>query len=126
LKEYSFEKLEVWKTSKEFVKHIYCLTNDFPNREKYGIVNQLRRAVISIPTNLAEGSGRTTGKDKARFTQISYGSLMECLNLIIISNELGLIDNESCQSLRSEIEIISRKLSNLRRVQIQNPKPLNY
>ena len=125
MKIYSFEKLDVWKSAKEFVKHIYKLTQNFPNREKYGIVDQLRRAAISIPNNLAEGSGRTTGKDKARFTQISYGSLMECLNLIIISDELNLINPNDCEILHNEVENISRKLSNLRRSQLLNPKPLN-
>ena len=126
MKEYSFEKLDVWKIAKEFVKHIYNLTQDFPSREKYGIVDQLRRAAISIPNNLAEGSGRISGKDKARFTQISYGSLMECLNLIIISSELNFIEQSDCKSLRDEVEAISRKLSNLRRSQLLNTKPLNY
>jgi len=121
MKEYSFERLDVWKIAKEFVKHIYNLTQGFPSREKYGIVDQLRRAAISVPSNLAEGSGRTSGKDKARFTQISYGSLMECLNLIVISNELNMIRDEDLNQLRNEVEAISRKLSNLRRSQLLTP-----
>jgi four helix bundle protein len=126
MKEYSFEKLEVWQLAKKFVIRIYKASNKFPDSEKYCIVNQLRRAAISIPNNIAEGSGRVSGKDKANYTQIAFGSLMECLNLIIISHELNFIDDKKTQILRNDIEILSRKLSNLRRAQLScTPKPLN-
>ena len=81
---YYFEKLEVWKLSKDLVKEVYLITNNFPNEEKFNIVSQIRRAVISIPTNLSEGSSRSTRKDQANFTTISFSSLMEVLNLLIL------------------------------------------
>jgi len=118
MKTYSFEKLEVWKLSKELVIKIYNAVSKFPHSERYGIIDQLKRAVVSIPTNISEGSGRNTGKDKAHFTQMAFGSLMECLNLLIISLELGFISEKELGSFRADIEIISKKLSNLRRSQL--------
>lgn len=121
---YSFENLEVWKISKTFVIKIYNIAQKIPQTEKYGIIDQLKRASVSVPTNLAEGSGRKTGKDKAYFTQISYGSIMECLNLLIISYDLNYISETDYNDLRKDIEIITQKLSNLRRYQLDRFKEL--
>ena len=75
MKKYSFEKLEVWQLARKFVINIYKLTEKFPSSEKYGIIDQLKRAAVSVLTNLAEGSGRNTDKDKAYFTQLAFSSL---------------------------------------------------
>jgi len=120
MKHYSFEKLEVWKLSKDFSVFIYKITEKFPSEERFGLMSQLRRAAVSIPTNISEGSGRTNKKDKAHLTQLSYSSLMEVLNLLIISNELRFINDEELTNLREKVEQISKKLSNLRRSQL-NP-----
>ena len=96
--QYSFEKLEVWQLSIEFVKDIYNLTKTFPVEEKFCLVSQINRAVVSIPSNIAEGTSRNSGKDKAHFMNIAYGSTMELLTQLIISKELGYIDNESYNS----------------------------
>jgi len=120
MKQYSFEKLEVWQNSKELTISIYKLTDTFPSDEKFGLVSQLRRASVSIATNLAEGSGRTNKNDKAHFTQIAYGSLMEVLNLLLISEELKFIAEHDLIEFRKNIEVISKQLSNLRRSQL-NP-----
>jgi len=117
---YSFEKLEVWKLAKDFVIKIYRITEKFPKSEKFGIVDQIRRSSVSVPTNLSEGSGRQTGRDKAHFTQIAYGSIMECLNLLIISRDLEYISQDELDDLRSDIERITKKLSNLRLAQLNN------
>lgn len=85
--EYSFEKLEVWKESVELLKLIYSITSQFTQDEKYGLVGQLRRASVSISSNLAEGASRITNKDKAHFTTLSFSSAMEVLNQLIISRE---------------------------------------
>ena len=82
---FSFEKLHVWIDSKELIKLIYIITKDFPNEEKFGLTSQLRRASVSIASNLAEGTSRKTNKDKAHFTTLSFSSLMEVLNQIIIA-----------------------------------------
>lgn len=115
---FSFEKLNVWIDSKELVKIIYIITRKFPDEEKFGLTNQLRRAAISIASNLAEGTSRKTNKDKAHFTTMSYSSLMEVLNQIIISKELNFIDEDDYQMVRKSTEKISNKLNALRNSQL--------
>ena len=82
---YSFEKLEVWVEAKELSKVIYTVTKDFPSDEKFGLTSQLRRASISICSNIAEGSARKTNKDKAHFTTMAFSSAVEVLNQVIIT-----------------------------------------
>lgn len=115
---FSFEKLNVWVDSKELVKEIYLITKDFPNEEKFGLTNQLRRASISVASNLAEGTSRNTNKDKAHFSTMAFSSLMEVLNQLIIANELNFIKETEYQKLRNEIEKISNKLNALRKSQL--------
>jgi four helix bundle protein len=107
---FSFEKLEVWNDSRELVKMIYGITTSFPNSEKYGLANQMNRAVISVSSNIAEGSGKMQSKDKARFIHISFGSLMELLNQLIIASDFGWIVPEQYQMIRSQIEKVANKL----------------
>lgn len=119
---YSFEKLEVWKNSINFAKLVYKITAKFPSDEKFGIVNQIRRATVSISSNIAEGSGKNSLKDQARFIEIAYGSLLEILNQIILSYELSFIKyNEYCL-LRERIEGIARQLNALKKSQIKRLK----
>ncbi|PHS52839.1 MAG: four helix bundle protein [Lutibacter sp.] len=117
---YSFEKLEVWKESIKLVKSIYDLTKDFPESEKFGLVNQLRRASVSIASNLAEGTSRSTNKDKAHFTTMAFSSLMEVLNQLIISKELNYISKKNIEELREHISKVSNMLNALRKSQINN------
>ncbi|WP_455517991.1 four helix bundle protein [Leyella stercorea] len=84
-----FKKLDVYNYSKELVKYIYLLLKKFPKEEEYALCNQLRRAVISVPSNIAEGFGRASSKEKIHFIDIAYGSLMEVECQIEISAELG-------------------------------------
>ena len=115
---FSFEKLNVWMDSKEFTKLIYKITEEFPSEEKYGLKSQLRRVSILIASNLAEGTSRITNKDKAHFTSVSFSSLMEVLNQVIIARELDFIKQEDYQLIREEIEKISNKLNALRKSQL--------
>lgn len=119
MKVYSFEKLEVWKESIELVKIIYTLTKVFPNEEKFGLVSQLRRATVSITSNLAEGTSRKTNKDKAHFTTISFSSAMEVLNQIIISRELNFISEKDYILVREKLTKITNMLNALRNVQLK-------
>ena len=114
MREYGFEKLLVWQESKDIAVIIYKTTQSFPGEEKYGLTNQLRRAAISVSSNIAEGSNRTTKNDQARFYSIAYSSLMEALCQIIISRELGFIENEQYNTIRLKIESISNKLNALK------------
>lgn len=105
---YAFENLEVWQKSKELVIAVYKLTSTFPPEEKFGLVSQLRRASISVSSNIAEGSTRWSRQDQARFYEISYSSLMEVLNQLLISKELGFITDEQTDDLRVELDSVSR------------------
>ncbi len=117
---YSFEKLEVWNESKEFTKSIYILTSKFPDSEKFGLVSQLRRASVSICSNIAEGSARKSYKDKAHFTTMAFSSTVEVLNQLILSFELDFIKEEDYLKLRQDIESVTNKLNGLRNYQINN------
>ena len=110
---FSFERLEVWNKSRLFTKRIYKITTRFAESEKFGMVSQLRRAVISICSNIAEGSARKSKKDQAHFYNIAFSSLMETLNQLIICNDLEYFDNELLVELRKEIHVISIMLNNL-------------
>ena len=115
---YSFEKLEVWNEAKDFAKSIYVLTSKFPDSEKFGLVSQLRRASVSICSNIAEGSARSSYKDKAHFTTIAFGSTVEVLNQLILSLELNFISENDYLKLRLDIESVTNKLNGLRKFQI--------
>ena len=110
---YSFEKLEVWNDSRELTKMVYKITKGFPDDEKFGIINQMRRSAISVSSNIVEGSYRATSKDKSNFMTFAYSSLMELLNQTIASLDLNYIDEEQYKELRSHIEKISNKLNAL-------------
>jgi four helix bundle protein len=116
---FSFEKLEVWIEAKEFSKMIYQITSIFPEAEKYGLISQLRRASISIASNIAEGSARKTFKNKAHFTTIAFGSAVEVLNQLIISYELNFITELDYLNLRKHLESITNKLNSLRNYQLE-------
>jgi four helix bundle protein len=113
--EYAFEKLNVWQNSRGLTLKIYEVTKSFPADEKYGLVSQMRRAMISVSSNIAEGSSRKTAKDQAHFYTTAYSSLIELLNQIILSLDLKYIDTEKYLELRSSIELISNQLNSLRK-----------
>lgn len=87
--------LEVWKEAISLVTDIYKETKNFPDDEKYGLINQIRRASVSIASNIAEGCGRETDKDSARFINIAIGSLSELETQLIISENLGYLQNKN-------------------------------
>jgi len=85
----SFRDLMVWQKAHAFVVAIYRLTESFPEREKFGLSHQMRRAAVSIPANIAEGFGKRSQAEKARFLNIAEGSLEECRYYLILSHDLG-------------------------------------
>ena len=117
--QYSFEKLDVWQQSRALVKEVYKITEGFPVEEKYGLTSQIRRASISVSSNLAEGAARKTAKDQAHFSTIAYGSLMELLNQLILASDLDYITNEVVVKTRPRIEEIGNKLNSLRNSQVK-------
>lgn len=116
---FSFEKLEVWKNTINFSKLIYEVTLNFPDTEKFGLVSQIRRAVVSVSSNIAEGSAKKSLKEQAKFTEIAFGSLLEVLNQIIIAKELKYINNETYMFIRKNILQISRQLNALKNSQLR-------
>ena len=116
---YSFEKLDVWKYAIELAKQVYKTTLAFPKEELYGLSSQIRRAVISISSNIAEGYVKSSIKEQIKFSEIAYGSLMEVLNQLIIAYEIGYITDEDYMSLRLRVEEISRMLNALRNSQLK-------
>lgn len=108
---YPFEKLEIWKLSVNLSVLIYRLSSEFPAEEKFGMTSQIRRAITSVSANIAEGASRLTNKEKARFFQIAYSSLMETLNFLIIANRLDFIAENQLFSTRKEIEELSNKIN---------------
>lgn len=117
---YSFEKLMVWQKAREFVSMVYKITAKFPDEEKFGLINQTRRASVSIVANIAEGSARTSYRDQSHFMQIAYSSLMEVLSHFYIAFDLGYIDAEILVNIKNNIFDISNLLNALRNSQIKN------
>lgn len=110
---FGFEKLEVWIKSRFLTKKIYVITRDFPETEKFGIIPQLRRAMISVCSNIAEGASRFSKKDQKHFYNMAFSSLMETLNQLILSNDLEYISNDDLALIRKDIHVISLMLNNL-------------
>ncbi len=119
---FPFEKLRVWQDARVWVKAIYVATRAFPDSEKFGLVSQLNRASVSVPTNLAEGSGRTSRKDQAHFTQLAYSSLMESMNLLIIARDLEFVSESTLCEQRSTIAGLSAQMNALHMSQLRRVK----
>ena len=109
-----YRDLEVWKRSHALVLRIYQLTKSFPDEERFGLTSQLRRAAVSVPANIAEGSKRRKSQDYARFLNISEGSLSETDYLLLCSKDLGYLPESALEPIASEIEEVSRMLYRLR------------
>ncbi len=116
---YSFEKLEVWQLARQLANTIYQMTETFPHTEQFGLTNQMRRCVISISSNIAEGSSRKSVNDKVRFVTISYGSLMELISQLNIAVDLGYVSADQYNTLRPSFEELSNKLNALRSAHAQ-------
>lgn len=111
------------------VKQVYRIVSEFPAQEKYGLSDQLRRAVISVASNIAEGTGRYSYKEKIHFVEIAYGSLMEVLCQLILAVDLKLVQETDVEIAREIIEDLGCQLSALRRSQIEaeeKSKKRNY
>lgn len=116
--QFGFEKLDVWQEARKLTTHIYKLTEKFPEKEKFGLTNQMRRSVVSIAANIAEGTTRFSAKEQAHFSSISYGSLIELMSHLIVSVDLGYVTQEELELLRNKIQTLSLKINNLRNTQL--------
>ena len=105
--------LDLWKNSIQLVKCIYDISSNFPNNEMYGLTSQLRRAAVSVPSNIAEGSARHSKKEFAQFLYIASGSLSEIETQLIISNELNYISTTELEKLINQLNELRAQLYGL-------------
>ena len=109
----NFRELIVWKKSVDLVTKIYSITRNFPDSEKFNLTSQMQRSGTSIPSNIAEGAGRSSGPLFKQFLTIALGSAYELETQIIISNKLGFIDDDSCNVICRKVIEIQRMIFGL-------------
>ncbi len=109
--QFPFEKLEIWQLSIKLSIKIRKILKTFPIEEKYGLIDQMRRSVSSVPSNIAEGSVRKKANDKARFFEMAYSSLMELMSQSIESNMSGYIGDEILLDIRMDVLELSNKIN---------------
>lgn len=109
----SYRDLEVWQRSMKLAKRVYQVTQKFPTDERFGLTNQLRRASVSVPSNLAEGHARFGAGEFARFISIAMGSVAEIETQILLSADLAYLKAEASDELLSELETIGKMLRGL-------------
>jgi four helix bundle protein len=109
-----FEKLEVWRKAVEYADVIYRASRSFPDAERFGLTNQMRRAAVSVSSNVAEGSGRSSDTEFARFVEIAYGSLMETVSQSYIAKAQGFLPHVSFDEVYRRADELARMLSGLR------------
>ncbi len=114
MKRNTFRDLEAYKEGKVIVKEVYRLLKKFPKEEQYAMCDQLRRAAVSITSNIAEGSGRTSIKEKIHFLEFSYGSLMEVLSQLDVAADLGYITPEEFNNFEAKEDKVASLISGLR------------
>jgi len=109
----SYRDLRVWQTSMRLVANIYTATQDFPKSELYGLVNQMRRVAVSVPSNIAEGKGRLTDRDRAHFFSQARGFLLELETQILIGEQLKYISSAQANALVQLSAEVGRMLNGL-------------
>lgn len=107
---HNYKNIEVWKKARVLVKDIYVVTAKFPDNERFGLVAQFRRAMVSVVLNIAEGSGRTTNKEFSKFLDNAYGSALEVESLIFLSLDLGFISEVVHDELLEKISEVLRMI----------------
>ncbi|WP_158839715.1 four helix bundle protein [Polaribacter sp. L3A8] len=106
-----YKDLKFWQLSRAFCTDIYIVTKTFPSDEKFGLISQLRRAVVSIPSNIAEGTAKSSNKDFKRFLRISLGSCYEIETQLLISFDLGFIDKKELENLNNTLQQVIKMMS---------------
>lgn len=110
---YSFERLNVWNDSRELVKEIYKVSGTFPSKETNALCSQIQRAVISIPSNIAEGMGRLSEKEQVRFLEIAFGSTMEVYCQLMLSVDLGYLSQDKFDEIVVLLDRVANKINAL-------------
>ena len=111
---FNFEKLDVWRKSIELADRVYAITRSFPHSERFGLTSQLRRAAVSISSNLAEGCSRTSSADFARFVELAAGSAFEAASQSVIAHHQGYLGDQEFLAIQDSALEITRMLSGLR------------
>src|SRR5437588_9070888 len=117
---FKFEKLEVWQNAIEFADTVYTVTRAFPAEERFGLTNQMRRAAVSVSSNIAEGSSRLSNVDFARFVEIATGSLFEVVSEAIVAKRQKFLEDQELARIYQAAETEGRMLSGLRRTLLGN------
>ena len=112
--DFSFEGLRVYQSTRFLVKDVYAIVNKLPAVENFALSSQIRRAIVSVSANIAEGSGRSHAKDKAHFIDIAYGSLLETYSELLTAADLGYIKEDEVLTLKPQFVDIGKMLSGLR------------
>jgi four helix bundle protein len=120
---FNFEKLDVWQKAIDFADLVYDETRAFPGEERVGLTNQLRRAAVSISSNIAEGSSRSSKNDFARFTEIAAGSVFETVSQAFIARRQNFLGEDQFQKIYADAEELSRMLSGLRKSLLSTLNP---
>lgn len=118
--DFSFEGLRVYQATRQLVKDVYVLVNKFPAVENFALSSQVRRAVVSVSANIAEGSGRNHAKDKAHFIDIAYGSLLETYSELLTAADLKYITEQEVLGIKSQFVDVGKMLSGLRTSLLSN------
>lgn len=108
---HQFKELEIWKRSRTFCSDVYKITSKFPDAEKFGLTNKLRRASVSIPSNIAEGSSRHSNKDFSRFLEITIGSCYEVETQFLIASDLDFIQEAELKLILKKLDEITKMIS---------------
>ena len=119
---FSYRQLDVYRRAKDFVLYVYVLLKQFPKEEQYALSDQLRRAVISIPSNIAEGMGRISIKEQIHFIEIAFGSLNETMCQLELAYELNYISQEHLDASEEFTKELTRMLSRLRSIRLNKLK----
>ncbi len=112
---FKFEKLDVWQSAVEYADLIYTITQGFPAEERFGLTSQLRRSAVSVSSNIAEGSSRSSDTDMARFIEIAYGSLLESVSELVIGKRQRFLNNDMFGKAYKKAEHLAKMLSGFRR-----------
>jgi len=116
---HNYKELRVWKEARALVKIVYCLTEQFPKHELFGLSSRMRRAVISIPSNIAEGAGRTSEVDFSRFLDIANGSAFELEAQLYLASDIEFIEEKKLQDILPLVEDIQKMLHSLKKTIIR-------
>jgi four helix bundle protein len=113
LAHHNFKELLAWQKARKLVKETYKVSANFPQEERYGLTSQLRRAIVSVPTNIAEGCGRGGDKELAHFLDIAFASAYEVETLLILSYDLQFIDEANLETLTNDVSEVQRMIYSL-------------